>query len=47
MKHLDDVEIPAGVDTIQHCVATTGKGPDDELIAVGESEDIWAFVSFD
>lgn len=42
-----NVEIPAEVDTAQHCVTTTEKGPDNELVATGESEDIWAFISFD
>ncbi|KIK98554.1 hypothetical protein PAXRUDRAFT_9449 [Paxillus rubicundulus Ve08.2h10] len=42
-----NVEISAEVDAIPHCVATVEKGPDDELVAAGESEDIWAFASFD
>ncbi|KAF9218369.1 hypothetical protein BS17DRAFT_873587 [Gyrodon lividus] len=33
-----NVEIPAEVDAIPHCVATMEKGPDDELVAAGESE---------
>ena len=46
---LDDADIPAEVDTTPHCIdsTVTEKGPDNSLVAVGEYEDIWAFINFD
>ena len=42
-----DIDNPADVDTISHCVESTEKGPDDTLVAAGEDEDIWAYINFD
>ena len=42
-----DIDNPADVDTISHCVESTEKGPDDTLVAAGEEEDIWAYINFD
>jgi hypothetical protein len=43
----DMAEIPAEVDNVSLCVTSTEKGPSNSLVAVGEYEDIWAFINFD
>ena len=45
--NLQNVEIPATVDTISHCVDHSEKGPDDTLVAAGDDEDIWCYINFD
>jgi len=47
MFGLLDVEIPAKVNAIPNCATTTEKGPNNVLIAAGESKDICVFISFD
>lgn len=42
-----DIDNPADVDMISHCVESTEKGPDEILVAAGEDEDIWAYINFD
>ncbi|KAF8547191.1 hypothetical protein OG21DRAFT_1527322 [Imleria badia] len=41
-----DINMPADVDMISHCVESTERGPDDSLVAAGEYEDIWAYINF-
>lgn len=44
--NLSNGDIPAGIDVVSHCVGSIERGPDNSLMAVGESEDIWKFISF-
>lgn len=45
--NLSKVDIPIDVDVVPHCIRNVERGPDNSLVAAGESEDIWAFFSFD